>query len=180
MAPFVFIDQEMREATPEIFTAEKPWTSELDGAVFEASGLQCMLLRGSFHVWCGYVGVPEGHLAYQRMETECLITEAPCVGLAYCEHSLGHILRVHGGISFAGFMQFVKEGTPLPRDISDGLDPLWFFGFDATHSGDAIPGVPEFIGTYRTQQYMLSQVERLAEQLAELQRGAESITGGKQ
>jgi hypothetical protein len=148
-----------------------PWDDEPDKVVWvdEATGLDCMAHRNHSGNWCGYVGVPEGHRAYERG-----YDDVPAV--------------VHGGLTYANFCQ---EGCPpeygichLPQEGRP--DKVWWLGFDCGHWMDYLPGMaarlkeirashpeyreyPEerdFGEKYRTLDYVVSEVTQLAAQVA--------------
>jgi len=134
-----------------------PWQNEPDGPIaFDHRGLSCFVHRGN-SVWCGYVGVPEGHLWH---------------GKEYGEIDVG----VHGGLTFA-------EDSG-PHGIKDGR---WYIGFDCGHAFDLSPflhavsygrlpgsrplpdGLLEGFGEgehYWTMQEAIEETKRLAEQVA--------------
>lgn len=95
-------------------------------------------------------------------------------------HSIESKIDVHGGLTYSG------ENNPKRIGREDA--PLqWWFGFDCAHHDDLVPGlikslteVEETLGTassslpflrdgvYRTQEYVMEETKRLAEQLAEI------------
>jgi hypothetical protein len=78
-----------------------PWQSEPDKVqwVDEATGLDCLIVRGPSGALCGYVGVPETHPYHGKDYSSCALAE-PC-GEAWCEHSPESAMHVHGGLTFA-------------------------------------------------------------------------------
>lgn len=64
--------------------------------------------------------------------------------------SEGEELTVHGGVTYT------KE-----------VDKTWWFGFDAGHSGDLMPSIPDRNSTYCNLAYMVKECVDLARQLAE-------------
>lgn len=108
-----------------------------------------MLRHTEFLSWCGYVGVPEGHLLYR---------------VDYCRiHP-----TVHGGLTFSGFWPNKRSRNPYSR--------LWWFGFDCGHWNDLMPGMflmeaamqqayKGFNGVYRNYAYTLDWCRRLLVQL---------------
>jgi hypothetical protein len=71
------------------------------------------------------------------------------------------VFDVHGGLTYSGSGE---NSYPLP-----GKD-LWWFGFDCAHSGDG--SMDERLtfsdGPVRSQEYVESECESLAKQLAEI------------
>lgn len=136
-----------------------PWDAEPDKVQFEdpATGMPCLLVRhsGAGH-WCGYVGVAEGH---------------PMFDENYGDYDFGD---VHGGITFASFCQESDDESkgvchiPGPGES----DHVYWFGFDAAHSGDLCPITTSLVGErlsikeeYRDREYMQGECARLALEL---------------
>ena len=140
--------------------ARGEWDDEPDKAQWqdESTGLVCLALRARSH-WCGYVGVPEGHSAFQ-VEYDA-VSEA-------CD------IDVHGGLTFSGFCQ---EGAGDDRIChipeSGQPDRVWWLGFDCAHAGDFRPAEDDFrypascsYEQYRNLEYVKSECRSLAKQLA--------------
>lgn len=109
------------------------------------TGYACVIVRNPHlgHL-CGYVGVPDDHLAY---------------GKDY-DDDIFNAVMVHGGLTFSGFRQ-ATAGEPTD---------LWWLGFDCAHYGDFVPNMPVCIGTvYRDVGYVTNEVTMLAKQLKALQ-----------
>lgn len=180
-----------------------PWQNEPDRLqwVDKATGLTCLALRGPVGSFCGYVGVPETHPAYEitydgtpvteheewRKQSRKYIREnspnfekldfpkmpdvIPGIGEAIEK------ITVHGGLTYSGFWP-------------DKVPGLWFFGFDCAHSGDLCPGMVATLkrinideGTtrredyhsgdkYCTIEYVQAECTELAAQLAAIGSGA--------
>lgn len=166
-----------------------PWMDEPDELEWrdEATGLSCLIRRGHFGQLNGYVGVPPGHPYYGWHGTDeipmppgflkrtpdinkigifQLVSFAFSGGRKHNVVPLSLMLEVHGGLTFSG------ERTNTG---------LWYFGFDAGHSGDFLPGMlaieQEILPTdlfkavlgeknnYRDITYMKAEVALLAKQL---------------
>lgn len=77
---------------------EGPWTTEPDKAqwIDQATGLDCLIVRGPSGALCGYVGVPDTH---------------PLHGISYGgdgwedESSPERTLEVHGGLTYSASCQ---------------------------------------------------------------------------
>lgn len=128
-----------------------PWQDEPDKVqwVDEATGLDCLIVRNPvMGNLCGYVGVPEGH---------------PEFGKGYDDVPV----NVHGGLTYADGCAGPICHEPLPGRP----DTVWWLGFDCAHAFDLAPGMikhaPELarLGTYRTFDYVVSEVQSLARQL---------------
>lgn len=156
---------DLREAINRLEKKEEwgpgPWQSEPDRLEFEHAGFPCFLLRNMdvTGAWCGYVGVPKGHLFFEKdyMDVE-------------------ENVEVHGRLTYSGhcagdICHEPKEGEP---------DNVWWLGFDCMHLFDLsplreaiykrIPGLEggELNGTYRTMDYAKAETMKLAEQLQKL------------
>lgn len=103
------------------------------------------LLRKTEHLgtWCGYVEVPERHPLHGAD-----LYEGNCVD------DLMN-LEVHGGVTFAG-----------------EINGAYYIGFDCAHAGDYVPAYG-FFGygskTYRDEDYVRKETERLAYQIKEFE-----------
>jgi len=118
---------------------------------FKEQGFRCVLLRGPFLQWNGYVGIPEGH---------------PLYGATYSQKRGGvlpeELLEVHGGLTYSA--------NCLPGFLPDGL---WYFGFDCSHLCDYSPLfslLERDLLLYKTRSFAEAETRRLAQQLAELGR----------
>lgn len=85
-----------------------PWLEEPDKKQWqdEATGLPCLIVRGLVGALCGYVGVTKCHPWHGLDYDQCLIGE---VCPDWCEHTPGHLLSVHGGITFANGCAEISE-----------------------------------------------------------------------
>jgi len=147
-----------------------PWDAEPDKAVWvdEATGLDCMIVRGPTGALCGYVGVPPEH---------------PLHGTDYDD---APNFDVHGGLTYArecspsddpsrGICHIPQQGRP---------DDIWWFGFDCGHYQDVMPGYRSTFddpkgpfALYRDLGYVLREVENLAYRLADPAKEAEPCGG---
>jgi hypothetical protein len=159
---------------------DKSWETEPDSLDFEAEGLRCAMLRNSFGIWCGYVGIDKDH-PWFGLPYNTLIKPTPDMlenrsfndtGVMNLfvhmlsgrdpnqELEIGSALRVHGGITFSDFRE----------------DGLFYYGFDCGHAGDLMPGMLQYHaelpshlrGVYRDQQYVVSECQQLATQLVRI------------
>ena len=125
-----------------------PWDLESEDKVVwvdASTGLDCMMIRNNLGAWCGYVGVPPEHPDHGKSYNE-LWRYYVHGGLTYSESCSGKICHVP------------EPGRPAH---------VWWLGFDCSHSSDATPDQGLFgsdWGTYRTQDWVVSEVERLAAQ----------------
>ena len=138
-----------------------PWTDEPDKIqwVDSDTNLDCLIVRNTNGVLCGYVGVEESHPFFQAHHRSI-----------YQEN-----IVVHGGVNFSSLCQ---QGWKLP---SQGVchipepgrpDTVWWFGFDCGHIADVIPkdysySQPNllFCPVYRDVDYVKNQCKALAAQL---------------
>ena len=136
-----------------------PWARESDKYQFmdEATGLPCLIVRNELGALCGYVGVSEGHPAYQK-DWDSVEAE------------------VHGGLTFADTCQPDAEHD-ICHVVEEGEDDkVWWLGFDTAHAGDYVPGYPVSVSKifrdrgdrYRDVEYVRGQCRNLAAQLAEM------------
>jgi hypothetical protein len=97
------------------------WQAEPDKVqwVDEATGLDCLIVRGPSGALCGYVGVPESHPLHGKDYSGC--TRDPRCEENWCDHSPESRLRVHGGLTFADACQEPTEEQwlALPNKIND-------------------------------------------------------------
>lgn len=107
------------------------------------AGLQGTVLLVNESHRCGYVGVPPGH---------------PLYGCVYSQpaNALGGkepwgVFEVHGGLTWSGFWNG---------------DDLWRFGFDCHHDMDGSLRDEQPYFPVRPLEYVVSQCESLARQLA--------------
>lgn len=164
-----------------------PWMAEPDKIQWqdETTGLPCLIVRGGGGALCGYVGVGQTHpwygMDYNERTAEC---EASC-DVDYCyTHKPESLIEVHGGLTFSGGCQ--KHGQAVAEGVchvpAEGEpDNVWWFGFDTAHSGDIRPesliwerkvGLAPILSpystSYKTIEYVRSEVTALAAQLAEV------------
>jgi hypothetical protein len=148
-----------------------PWQDEPDRVDFVHAGLPCLALRHPNHgSWCGYAAVRPGH---------------PLHGRDWREHDLP--LEFHWQVCH----------VPAPGEP----DGVWWFGGDFSHFRDFCPGDESHLAqlyeaarakgsdaafalrprgendmlfrqVYRNLPYVRAQIERLAEQLAAIAKGA--------
>lgn len=145
-----------------------PWQSEPDKIqwVDPATDLDCLMVRQeqSGH-WCGYVGVAEGHPAFE---------------VGYSDlYDRGVDINVHGGLTFADACdESAAEGHGICHIPEPGRpDHIWWLGFDCHHGHDLAPlfairerergWAPDYADmTYRDRAYVEREVASLARQLA--------------
>lgn len=104
-----------------------PWDSEPQDKVQwqdAATGLPCMVKRNHFGAWCGYVGVEEGHPAYEADEFTLDV-------------------NVHGCLTFGGMCSSGPEPSSICHVPAPGEpDRVYWLGFDCGHLGDVMPNDP--------------------------------------
>lgn len=144
---------------------EGPWQEEPDKIEWRdaATGYPCLIRRVAYHgALCGYVGVPPVH---------------PWHGKDYDE--IDAEIAIHGGLTYAAPCQEESDARGVCHVPEPGEpDHVWWFGFDAGHSGDLGPGfraeyrclMREMGAVYRSVSYMREEVARLAQQLAAVTR----------
>src|SRR3990167_2292622 len=72
--------------------APGPWDAEPDRLDWREGGFPCFAQRNAMGAWCGYVGVPEGHWAFEKQYG--VVNVDVHGGLTYSEHCQGHICHV--------------------------------------------------------------------------------------
>ena len=112
--------------------------------------------EGDFHKWT--------YTAKNGLEVECFIrrnhTLALCgyvvftsdnklYGLDYDDIYTKMFISIHGGLTY-----------------SDEHEGGWLIGFDCAHAGDLCPAFPNFDGIYRTKEFVISECEKLAEEVS--------------
>lgn len=138
-----------------------PWDGEPDRVEFQHVGMPCLMLRHpDIFSWCGYVGVYMGHPLYEIDSSSAELVNKNLI--------------VHGGLTYSGHGKATLCSAAL-RESSE--EPLWFFGFDCAHMGDAMPVLDKFrtvlfgrsgdidTSTYRNLDYVRAETMRLAEAL---------------
>lgn len=130
---------------------EGEWQYEPDRIEWERYGLPCLMIRHSFFgCWRGYVAVLPSHQCYQK---SC------------------HEVDIEGQyeICFSDFCQDYDSDEAVCHQPKPGEpDNVWWFGFDCCHAWDVAPAMnfKNPFGTYRNVDYVKTEVENLAAQLA--------------
>lgn len=128
-----------------------PWVGEpSEDEWFDvASGFKCQARRNPLGAWCGYVGVPRGHVFFGVSDDEVIYS-----------------LDVHGGVTFTGKWE---EYDPLwwfgfdcchAWDITPGMFALEM-EMDFPTPGEAV---------YRDLKYVKRECKKLASQLRTVQK----------
>lgn len=78
-----------------------------------------------------------------------LTSDNKLYGLDYDELYSKLNVQVHGGLTY-----------------SDEVEGGWAIGFDCAHAGDLCPAFPHFDGVYRTKEFVISECEKLAEEVS--------------
>jgi len=134
--------------------AKGEWDNEPDRKDFIHAGFSCFILRNMLGNWCGYVGVPSTHPAYEKHYDDVNV-------------------EVHGGLTYADKCSPPICHIPTPFMPED----VWWLGFDTAHLGDLSPynnlsnviNTPIFRdGTYKNMEYVINETKQLAEQLEKM------------
>jgi len=167
-----------------------PWNDEFDKAqwVDEATGLDCLIVRGPIGALCGYVGVSPEHpwhgISYSGKMN-------PGEGEYDYESAPDGNVEVHGGLTYSdSCWEDAPEGTGICHIPEAGRPTdVWWFGFDCAHHMDRAPlmdksskemdewmiaegrepiGLSSFDRhrVYHTVEYVKSEITSLAAQLA--------------
>lgn len=134
-----------------------PWQQEPDKKQWQdaETGLPCLIVRGPNGSLCGYVGVSDGHPAFEKNYDDVDVEVHG--GLTFCDHC------GPGDNEASGICHVPPAGEP---------DHVWWLGFDCAHIWDFSPGRPlGFIRfsrdeTYRDLAYVENECRSLARQLA--------------
>ena len=163
-----------------------PWLAEPEKVQWEdgGTGLPCLARRSPLGMWCGYVGLGTAHPFYGLTAEDCALRPFPC-DTPSCDHRLGDLLAVHGGLTFSGLGDEGEDSaTALCHVAEPGEDArLWWLGWDAGHFGDYVPmvvayrppvpwmrlrqgrGPSAIVEVYRPLDYVRTECARLALQL---------------
>lgn len=123
----------------------REWMAEPNEKFLPAKdGIEALIMRSTWYGGlCGYIGVPEGHPAYENRSVWEEVDD------------------VHGGwtrFDADNFLTRTKKG-------------LYWVGFDCNHSGDYKPyrddeaGDPE---SYRNMEFVTAELERVRDRLLEM------------
>lgn len=150
-----------QDVMPKEKWGDGPWQKEPDLISWEYKGLPCLMRRNTEVTgsWCGYVAVPSNHPAFEKRYDDVDVC-------------------VHGGLTYASHCQGDICHEPKPGES----DNVWWLGFDCAHSGDLSPRmeaqlnlfIPNREGwgsfqKYRDMDYVMKEVESLANQLLEIE-----------
>lgn len=85
----------------------------------------------------------------------------------HCKETPEALIDVHGGITFSGKEDESDDyAKGIRREPQEGRpEVVWFFGFDCSHSDDLTPGLGVRLGTYRSREYVETEVAALAGRL---------------
>lgn len=159
-------------SSPREQWGDGPWQDEPDKLQWKtASGLPGLIVRNHSGAWCGYAGVDEKHPLYGNWYGD----PADALDGVTPESKF----EVHGGITYSDFCSGTVCHVPEPGEP----DNVYWFGFDCSHYMDRCPAMEAWersmrigIGykteyTYRDVAYVKAEVEKLAAQLVEVERG---------
>lgn len=133
--------------------AAGPWDREPEDRIQwgdKATGLPCLMIRAPTGAWNGYVGIGPEHPGY-GLEIDGL--------------------PAHRGIVYHSFTNDVHYIEPEPWgdlpidenhpetliDIIRLRPMLWFFGFDAAHGRDIVPGLDAMMARHASQAFINDQ-----------------------
>lgn len=152
-----------------------PWDTEPDKAqwIDEATGLDCLIVRGPVGALCGYVGVAPTH-PWHGKDYGQHVGDTECDNEFCYEHTPGGGVEVHGGLTFASSCQKGDEDGPGICHVPEPGRPanVWWFGFDCAHAFDLAPSMLQYGAhegdVYRDFDYVRSECASLAKQLADV------------
>lgn len=151
-----------------------PWQSEPDHKTWWDGEFACLMIRGPYGSWCGYIGVPEGH---------------PWHGKKYDDVDAS----AHGGLTWSRGSDETRSPPDLPTPDSDdtkidetlirlGAKTYWWLGFDCAHAFDLAPAMKAMLTSrnpalpidthevYRDLSYVEGEVRSLVAQAREAAR----------
>lgn len=154
----------------------QPWETEPNHIMWTTrAGLPAVVKRAHLGHLCGYVGIPSEHYLTGRSARRGGGTD---VGGYVAGDDLSSdldsdlmALKVHGGVTWGAAEIDRADGlTEEARKATTGV--AWWIGFDASHANDLVPklGPPIAGQTYRDMAYMRTECEKLAAQLATIQK----------
>jgi hypothetical protein len=110
------------------------WQNEPDKVqwVDEATGLDCLIVRGPSGALCGYVGVGESHPYFGIEYSGC--TRTPRCEEVWCGHAPESAIEVHGGLTFS---DSCNDATPEKFRAFQGRIAEWEREAQKHPSGDA-------------------------------------------
>lgn len=112
-----------------------PWQDEPDKIQWTdaETGLPCLVKRhSSLGHLCGYVGVSEGHPAFEKDYDDVRVAGGSEDGWP----------DVHGGLTYAAHCEEGDEAMAICHIPEPGQpDHVWWLGFDCAHSGDLSPAM---------------------------------------
>lgn len=134
-----------------------PWLEEPDFMwwVHRPTDLECMIRRNDMGAWCGYVGVPEGHPAWQRDPFDMHLEAAPSLNFG---RRMPSPYEPHADLYWLGF-----DCAHAPFDVVPTMDAY-------LHSvvGRSMPSSDYFHPTYKDVNYVRGEVVVLAEELGRM------------
>lgn len=132
-----------------------PWMHEPDKMqwIDDATELDCLIVRNPhFGFLCGYVGVPKSHSLHGR-------------------HYEDVDADVHGALTFASPCETDDHARICHIPEPGRPDDVWWLGFDCGHCDDMSPTLEKWYflvpQIYKDLDYVMNEVTRLAQQLAE-------------
>lgn len=148
-----------------------PWDDEPDKVqwIDPDTDLDCLAVRNGVGAWCGYVGVGPEHPWHGIEYFDC--TQPDDCDEEWCyRHTPEGLTAVHGGLTYSDSCQeSAPEATGICHIPQPGRpDPVWWFGFDCCHAGDAYPNMTIRFGgdSYKPLAYVRQECRSLAAQLA--------------
>ena len=129
-----------------------PWNDEPDKiqGIDEATGMDCLIVRGPMGALCGYVGVPPEHpwhgIPYSGREYDWENREAdsllpPATQVVPRDEAPDAHVEVHGGLTYSDSCdEEAPDGTGICHIPEPGRpENVWWFGFDCAHFRDLAP-----------------------------------------
>jgi hypothetical protein len=117
---------------------------------------QIIKKEGDSHQW--------NYIAKNGIEIECLIKRNS--SLALCGYVVITSDNELFGLDYDSIYSKVNIDVHGGLTYSDRGEGGWVIGFDCAHAGDLCPAFQYFDGIYRTKEYVISECEKLAEDVS--------------
>lgn len=130
---------------------EGAWSNEPDKITWidNTTNLPCLILRNNFGAWCGYVGISSGH---------------PCFEVPHSKVRL----VTNRELTFSSFAWIYDVGG-VSHPTEKDENTYWWLGFSCSdYEKDLLPKMPSnpyCNPTYKTVEYVMEEVTKLANQL---------------
>ena len=112
--------------------------------------------EGDFFEW--------SYIAQNGLEVDCFIRRNR--SLAFCGYVVITSDNKLYGLDYDDISYKIDCYPHGGLSDSDNVDGKWIVGFDCAHAGDLCPAFPYYGGVYRTKEFVISECEKLAEEVS--------------